>query len=47
MNTELYKALYQTYEEYVLTAFSVEEFAELKGISVDMMKAIIQEFAGE
>ncbi|MEI8136399.1 MAG: hypothetical protein WCH21_03635 [Bacteroidota bacterium] len=47
MKTELCQILYQTYEEYVLTAFSVEEFAELKGISVDMMKAIIQEFAGE
>jgi hypothetical protein len=45
MNTNIYKALYQTYEEYVLNAYTVEEFAEMKGISVDMMKAIILEFS--
>lgn len=45
MKTEIYKALYQTYKEYMLNVYTVEEFAEMKGISLDMMKAIILEFS--
>lgn len=45
MNTKLYEMLHETYQEYVLNDFYLEEFAEMKGISVDMMKAIVYEFA--